>query len=157
MKNAILTIALVFVSFLGLNAQSISDNAIGLRLGDNDGFGAEISYQRKLSGNNRLEIDLGLRNGNNYDGFKATGLYQWVWELENQFNWYAGFGGGLGHWNVKNVDASETYIFAAGVVGIEYNFDIPLIISLDYRPEIGFGDYYDGFNSDFGLGIRYQF
>ncbi|GFD75293.1 MULTISPECIES: hypothetical protein [Tenacibaculum] len=157
MKKIFLFIGFLTISFFTANAQEISNNAIGLRLGDNDGFGAEITYQRRLSDANRLEIDLGLRNGSNYDGFKATGLYQWVWQLENRFNWYAGAGGGLGHWNVKNVDASETYIFAAGVVGIEYNFDIPLMLSLDYRPEIGFGDYYDGFNSDFGLSIRYQF
>ena len=37
------------------NAQSISENAIGLRLGDSDGFGAEISYQRAILENNRLE------------------------------------------------------------------------------------------------------
>ena len=46
-------------------AQEISKNALGLRLGDNDGFGGEISYQRGLSDNNRLELDLGWRNNNN--------------------------------------------------------------------------------------------
>ena len=43
--------------------QDIADNAIGLRLGDSDGFGAEISYQRALGDNNRLEVDLGWRTG----------------------------------------------------------------------------------------------
>ncbi|WP_428740898.1 hypothetical protein [Tenacibaculum sp.] len=162
MKKIFLFIGFLTLSFFTANAQEISDNAIGLRLGDNDGFGAEISYQRRLSDSNRLEIDLGLRNGSNYDGFKATGLYQWVWQLENRFNWYAGVGGGLGFWSINNPDPagsdfSETFVFASGVIGIEYNFDIPLMISLDFRPEIGFNDAYDGFNSDFGLGIRYQF
>jgi len=77
------------------NAQDIADNAIGLRLGDSDGFGAEISYQRALGENNRLELDLGLRSGNNFDGFKLAGLYQWVWQLDGDFNWYAGAGGGI--------------------------------------------------------------
>ncbi|MDP2542047.1 hypothetical protein CSC81_08110 [Tenacibaculum discolor] len=157
MKKIFLFIGFLTLSFFTANAQEISDNAIGLRLGDNDGFGAEISYQRRLSDNNRLELDLGLRNGSGYDGFKATALYQWVWQLENRFNWFAGAGGGLGHWNAKNLDVSETYVFVSGVIGIEYSFDIPLMISLDYRPDIGFGDYYKDFNSDFGLGIRYQF
>ncbi|WP_440121001.1 hypothetical protein [Tenacibaculum sp. Ill] len=165
MKKLFLFIGFLTLSFFTANAQEIADNAIGLRLGDNDGFGGEISYQRRLSDNNRLEIDLGLRNGNNYDGFKATALYQWVWQIENRFNWYAGAGGGLGFWSIDDQTSggvtieggSETFIFASGVVGIEYNFDIPLILSLDFRPEIGFNDAYDGFNSDFGLGIRYQF
>ena len=51
-------------------AQDISDNAIGLRLGDSDGFGAEVSYQRALGDNNRVEGDLGWRAGSAYDGFK---------------------------------------------------------------------------------------
>lgn len=159
MKKIFLFIGFVTISFFTANAQEISQNALGLRLGGNDGFGAEVSYQRALGSNNRLEIDLGLRNGKNHDGFKATGLYQWVWEIENRFNWYAGVGGGLGVWSYKddNNNLNDTFVFASGVVGIEYNFDIPLILSLDFRPEIGFGDYYDNFNSDFGLGIRYQF
>ncbi|WP_422090533.1 hypothetical protein [Tenacibaculum ovolyticum] len=148
MKKLFLFIGFLTISTLTANAQDIADNAIGIRFGDNSGFGAEISYQRKLSGSNRLEIDLGIRKGN---AFKATGLYQWVWEIENQFNWFAGVGGGIAS------ASGNSAIFAAGVVGIEYNFDIPLVLSLDYRPEIGFSDYYDGFNSDFGLGLRYQF
>ncbi|MFZ3575600.1 hypothetical protein [Tenacibaculum finnmarkense] len=162
MKKLLLAIGFLTLGVTSVNAQDISENAIGVRFGDNSGFGAEISYQKKLNNTNRLEIDLGIRGNNNYSGIKATGLYQWVWQLENDFNWYAGFGGGLGTWKVKNSgnitkNNSETYLFGAGVIGVEYNFDIPLIISLDYRPELGFGDYYDGFNSDFGLGIRYQF
>ena len=159
MRKTLLIFSLLFTSALALNAQDISKNAIGLRLGDNDGFGGEISYQRALGDNNRLEIDLGLRNNNNYDGFKATGLYQWVWNIESGFNWYAGIGGGLGNYSSKNNnnDFSETFFFAAGDIGIEYNFDIPLLLSLDLRPEFGFGDQFNDFGNDIALSIRYQF
>ena len=37
------------------------------------------------------------------------------------------------------------FVFAAGNIGIEYNFDIPLLISLDMRPEIGLIGYDDFF------------
>ena len=157
MKKIFLTICLSFIAFSTINAQEISENAIGIRFGDNNGVGAEISYQRKLTDVNRLEVDLGIRGNSSYSAFKATGLYEWVWALDGSFNWYAGAGGGLGSWNVKSTDASDTFIFGAGVVGVEYNFDIPLMVSLDFRPEIGFSDLYDGFNSDFGLSVRYQF
>ena len=157
MKKIFLTICLSFIAFSTINAQEISENAIGIRFGDNNGVGAEISYQRKLTDMNRLEVDLGIRGNSSYSAFKATGLYEWVWALDGNFNWYAGAGGGLGSWNVKSTDASDTFIFGAGVVGVEYNFDIPLMVSLDFRPEIGFSDLYDGFNSDFGLSVRYQF
>jgi len=57
------------------SAQDISENAIGLRLGDSDGFGAEISYQRALGENNRLEADLGWRSSSAFSAFRLTGLY----------------------------------------------------------------------------------
>ncbi|MEQ6123725.1 hypothetical protein AAON49_05950 [Pseudotenacibaculum sp. MALMAid0570] len=155
-------LVLVAIALIGLaassNAQQISKNALGLRLGDSDGLGAEVSYQRALGENNRLEIDLGWRNGNNFDGFKATGLYQWVWNIDNGFNWFAGFGGGLGSYSFDDTTLdNETFLFAAGSIGVEYNFDIPLLISLDVRPEFGFGDFNDDLDFDIALGIRYQF
>jgi hypothetical protein len=146
---------------IGTQAQNISDNAIGLRLGDSDGFGTEVSYQRALSENNRLEFDLGWRSSHNIDAFKLAGLYQWVWVLDGNFNWYVGAGGGVGQIDFKkdfpgNPD-NETFFFAAGDIGIEYNFDFPLLLSLDFRPEFGFGDYRDDLDFDIGLGVRYQF
>ncbi|MEX6627433.1 hypothetical protein [Tenacibaculum salmonis] len=148
MKKLFLAIGFLTLATVSANAQDISENAIGIRSGGNGGFGAEISYQKKLNNINRLEVDLGIRKGN---AFKATGLYQWVWKLENQFNWFAGAGGGIA------TASGDSALFAAGTIGVEYNFDIPLIVSLDFRPELGFGNFYEGFNSDFGLGIRYQF
>ena len=158
MRKLILTAFAAFVGLAFSNAQEIADNAIGLRLGDSDGFGAEISYQRALGDNNRLEVDLGWRSGDGYDGFKLAGLYQWVWELDGNFNWYAGAGGGFGSYGFDNsaID-DETFFFVAGDVGIEYNFDIPLILSLDFRPELGFGDFRDDLDFDIARGIRYQF
>ena len=160
MKKIILTaLVLVGLSFTS-QAQEISDNALGLRLGDNHGFGYELSYQRKLSSDNRLELDLGLRNSNEVNGFKITGVYQWVWNIEGGFNWYAGIGGGLGTWSYndnKSDRYNETYAFVAGDLGIEYNFDFPLQIALDLRPELAFSDYNDGINSDIALSLRYKF
>lgn len=152
-------LAITFIGFTALSsAQDISPNALGLRLGDSDGFGAEISYQRALSDNNRLEFDLGWRSGNSYDGFKLAGLYQWVWNIDGGFNWYAGVGGGVGSYSFDNNELDdETFLFAAGDIGIEYDFDIPLLISLDFRPELGFGNFRDDLDFDIALGIRYQF
>ena len=163
MKKLFLLSVTVLAFAFSSNAQEISENAIGLRLGDSDGLGAEITYQRALGENNRLELDLGWRDGKGYDGFKLAGLYQWVWALDGNFNWYAGAGGGIGSFSFDvpgGKSISDTFVFAAGDVGIEYNFDIPLLISLDFRPEIGFGD--DLYNNndldfDIALGIRYQF
>lgn len=163
MKKLIFSIFMLSGVFFTVQAQDISKNALGLRLGDNDGFGGEISYQRGLSSNNRLELDLGWRDNDHVSAFKLAGLYQWVWNIDGGFNWYAGVGGGLGNWsyeynnNSANVDHSEFAVFVAGDIGIEYNFDIPLQLSLDFRPEIYFNDgLEDDFGPDFALGIRYK-
>lgn len=162
MKKLLLLILVVFGFSLSSQAQSISKNALGLRLGDSDGFGTEISYQRGLSENNRLELDLGWVNRSHYDAFRLVGLYQWVWNIDGGFNWYAGLGAGLGardfdsHPNYRH-DGNGFFGLLAGDVGIEYNFDFPLLISLDFRPEIGFDDYTDDLGFDIALGIRYQF
>lgn len=161
----LLILCLCITSFaFTTQAQDIAENAIGLRLGDSDGLGAEISYQRALTDATRLEVDFGWRDGNNYDGVKLAALHQWVWNLDGNFNWYAGVGGGFGAFSFDNlpdnVDDSDSFLFAAGNIGLEYDFDIPLLISLDFRPEIGFGDdLYDNDDLDFdiALGIRYQF
>ena len=163
MKKFMLTLALAIGIMAAAQAQNISKNALGLRFGDNDGFGGEISYQRKLSTDNRLELNLGFRNNDNYDAFKLTGLYQWVWNIEGGFNWYAGVGGGIGSWDNNNKfrDDSGTFAFAAGNLGIEYNFDVPIQLALDIRPELyfnsddGFRD--DNFGPDIALAIRYRF
>ncbi|MDO5968640.1 hypothetical protein Q4Q35_02360 [Flavivirga aquimarina] len=168
-KLFLLSLAIIGIS-LSSNAQDISENAIGLRLGDSDGLGAEVSYQRAIRSNNRLELDLGWRNGRNYDGFKLAGLYQWVFPIEGAFNWYVGAGGGIGSFRYDiqgGDDISDTYLFAAGDIGIEYNFDFPLLLSLDFRPEAGFRDdvYYNGnrvYNNsaldfDIAFSVRYQF
>ncbi|MGK0413561.1 MAG: hypothetical protein ACJA1B_001769 [Polaribacter sp.] len=163
MKKYLITGIIALLANVSMSAQDISKNALGVRLGDSNGFGGEISYQRGLSKNNRLEFDLGWRDGKNYDGFKLSGLYQWVWNIDGGFNWYAGFGGGLGTYSFNNNngnDFTDSFVFAAGDIGIEYSFDIPLLLSLDFRPEMGFGDEAydnDDLDLDIALGIRYQF
>lgn len=162
MKKIILVASLIIGLSFSAQAQNSSKNALGLRLGDNDGFGGELSYQRKLSGNNRLEFDLGWRNSNNVDAIKLVGLYQWVWNIDGGFNWYAGVGGGVGTWSYDNNNNSDNgaYALVAGDLGIEYNFDVPIQLSLDFRPEIYFNsdDFReDNFGPDIALGIRYRF
>lgn len=156
--------SIAILTVCGVSAQEISDHALGLRLGDSDGFGAEISYQKSIGRYNRVEFDLGWRDSRNYDAFKLAGLYQWVHTLDGNFNWYYGVGGGLGSVDFEpqpGVDLDGgLFVFGAGNIGIEYNFDIPLLLSLDFRPEIGligYDDFNDSFDFDIALGIRYQF
>lgn len=165
MKKLILSAFMLLGLAFSAQAQDISKNALGLRLGDNDGFGGEISYQRGMGSNNRLELDLGWRNSKDVDAFKLVGLYQWVWNIEGGFNWYAGVGAGLGSWSYDKNGFSDsgTFVLAAGDLGIEYNFqEAPIQLSLDFRPEFylnNSGDNQfreDDFGPDIALGIRYK-
>jgi hypothetical protein len=157
-KLFLLSMTLIGFAFSS-QAQEIADNAIGLRLGGSNAYGAEISYQHALNNANRLEFDLGWRSDNLYDAFKLTGLYHWLFLLDGNFNWYAGAGAGLSSFTGRKAfdGTNDTGFFVAGNIGVEYNFDIPLLISLDFRPEIGNNDFTNNTVFDIALGIRYQF
>jgi hypothetical protein len=160
MKKLFISLTVCVGFIFTTQAQKISENTLGLRLGDNDGFGAEVSYQRALGSSNRLEADLGWRNSRNADATKLTVIYQWVWNIDGNFNWYAGLGGGVGSWRYSESGFNDSgiFVFAAGDIGIEYDFDIPLLLSLDFRPEFGGRGYYENnYGSDIAVSVRYQF
>jgi hypothetical protein len=159
-------------------SQKTSANALGLRFGNNYGFGAEISYQRGLPKKHRLELNLGWSNSykfngdyyeTDYNAFKLTGLYQWIMKIDKGFNWFVGAGAGVGNSSInyykfrnKSGDRfsdSYTFVFLSGDIGLEYVFDVPIQIALDLRPElyINGGGYLRGFGPDLGLSIRYRF
>lgn len=172
MKITKLLVAALFLIATSASAQEIASSTIGLRLGDSDGFGAEISYQKSIGRYSRIELNVGYRDSREYDAFKAVLLYQSVYNISGGFNWYYGFGGGAGtakfeagpdpnNSNIIIQPEGGLFVLAAGDIGVEYNFDnLPLLISLDIRPEIGivgYGSFDDRFDFDIGLGIRYQF
>jgi len=151
MKKILFSLALVLSTICSLSAQ-VDGKAIGIRFG----YGGEISYQHPMGNANRLELDLGLT----HHGPAINGVYQWVWDLSDLadgFNWYAGAGAGLGMFDFAETDKNSFSIGVLGQVGIEYNFNIPLQLSLDYRPGIylinGFNASYDGIC----LSARYKF
>ncbi len=149
MKKFIFALALGLSIISAVNSQTMG-KAIGVRFG----YGGEITYQQPLGNANRLELDLGL---DRY-GFGLNGVYQWVWDLSSLadgFNWYAGFGAGIGSYNYYTGSPLNVGILAQ--IGLEYNFNIPLQLSLDYRPGFyflnGFYPTYDGIC----LAARYRF
>ena len=165
MKSIFLFTIALFGFVFTTTAQEIAENAIGLRLGDSRGLGAEISYQRAFLENNRLELDFGFKNGNDYNGIKAVALFQWIKPIQGDFNWY--FGGGVGFSSYKhdgygNNDYRDSSILVVSDVGVEYKFDFPLLLSLDVRPELGNHEDNNG-NSDLdldfdvGVSARYTF
>lgn len=137
----------VLLSFSALaNAQP---RALGLR----GGYGAELSYQHSL-GRNFVEADLGWT----VNGVWVSGIYDFLVPIQDGFNFYAGPGAQLGmYMYTKDGQYFNRFdLGLAGQVGIEYNFDFPLQLSLDWRPAFtflggGFGFY------GIALGVRYRF
>ena len=151
MKKIIIAAALVLGFAAAASAQP---RALGVRIGN----GGEISYQHSM-GSNFLEVDGGLGLGlvDGVFNVGATGIYNFmISEFGNGFGFYAGPGAGVG---LALGDVNYLALSAAGMVGIEYNFNFPLQISLDFRQHIGIGFSRNGIwaPSSIGLGLRYQF
>ena len=151
MKKLILALALA-VSLVGALSAQVEGKAIGVRFA-NEFNGGELTFQTALGRSNRLELDLGLNNwSNSNSGVQVTGVYQWVWglnEVATGLNWYAGLGASVGNYT------SNLGLGFVGQLGLEYNFNIPLQISLDWRPTI-FNSYYTYYGGN-GLSLRYRF
>ena len=155
-KTFIAVIILIATCTIGM----AQPRAIGGRVG----WGISPSYQHAFGESNMLQVDLDFFGF--YWGIQAVATYNWIfpinsWSGAGSWNWYAGVGGGLGlGW------LSGFFVGAAGMIGVEYNFNFPLQLSLDWRPLIGpwFGDgggagFYLGglYTSAVAVGARYRF
>lgn len=167
MKKLLFTVLTTCLIGFTANAQ-YQKNAIGVRLGGGNVSGGEISFQRALGDNNRLELDLGIGGNDFVNAFRLVGIYQWVWNIEGGFNWYAGFGAGVGiidyndryYKNDPFRDDDRLFVSIDGQIGIEYIFtEAPIQLALDLRPSFFIvNDYYRGRNyGDVAFSIRYQF
>jgi len=153
--------AFVLIMSADICMAQLPKHAIGLRLGGGDGFGPEISYQYGLNHINRMEFDFGMYTTRNYAAWGLAGIYQWVWNIDQNFNWYAGAGGRIGSlsWDhhYTGTDTDGVFISAAGNIGIEYSFPVGVQLSLDARPELGLISRGDSFNNTIAISVRYQF
>lgn len=149
---------LITVLALGFATAYAQPRAIGGRLGGN----LEASYQHTL-GKNMLDCTLGVGLGN-YMALNAFVAYDWVfniksWPHAGEWNWYVGPGAGVGLFFDGNLDVPVS-VNVGGQIGVEYQFNFPLNLSLDYRPMInvlGFGDNTWGYWYGVALGVRYRF
>lgn len=124
-------------------AASAQPKALGLRIG----YGADLSYQHTLGGANFIEADLGLES---FKSLNIAATYNFmIAQFGDGFGFYAGPGIGLGF-------AEKLRVGIAGQVGLEYNFNAPVQLSLDVRPYFDFvGAGLVGWYPH--LGIRYRF
>lgn len=153
-------IALVAVFALGTTA--MAQSAIGLRLGGGVGYGAEISGMIGVNGDcmskaQRVELDLGWSGYHHGNYLNLSGAYQWQWNIVKGFGWFVGPGLNLGFWTGHADDFDGGFGLAVGgQIGLEYDFDFPLQLTVDFRPMWSFLGY-GGFWGGGALGVRYRF
>ena len=139
---------------IGLFAQNYT-TAIGVRAGLANG----LTVKHFISENRAVEGILSTR----WQGFSITGLYEIHANAFNNshWNWYYGFGAHLGvydgndSWGDNGVN--YTIVGVDGIVGLEYRIvDIPINLSLDWKPALNLIGY-SGFWADgFALSVRYE-
>lgn len=162
-KFFIMLVAVVALSASAMAQAGSEKYAIGARVGYGyAGFPVEVSFMWGIGPElNRLEMDLGFHYwhyaGYNYAGLQFTAAYQWRWNIVKGLHWYVG--------PAANISTQFRYLpFSFGVggqVGIEYDFDAPVQLTIDYRPMYNFhpweNNFFGHYNDSFCFGVRYRF
>ncbi len=153
------TLLILLLTLCASAAQAqINDHAIGVRFG----YGGGISYQHKFSKVNRGELNAQFGISDSYTTLRLTGIYQWVFNMNDGFHFYVGPGVSAGSLSIDNKYAGKgengLFVSVGGQLGVDYVFDgIPLQLSLDVLPMISVVNNYDDIYLDPALGVRYVF
>ena len=155
MKKLILVTTIALFVLSNVNAQDYK-TGIGVRGGLYNG----LTIKHFLSSKTAVEGLVSTR----WEGLEITGLY----EISNdnafdvdRLNWYFGVGAHLGLYNGDNNtydDPAGSYVVLGAdfILGIEYNFtELPINISLDWKPAFNFIGYSRFWGDGGALSIRY--
>ena len=160
MKRLILVIIIFFTTVWGVWAQP---KALGLRLGND----CQLSYEHNVGARTDfLEADLGMQFYYGYaTGLNAAFAYNFMvaqpkWSENGQWGFYVGPAVKVGYVGVGG------YVAVGAQVGLEYEFEFPLQLSIDIRPVVGISSEGGGvsvYGADAILGslpclsVRYRF
>ncbi|REG81069.1 outer membrane insertion C- signal [Algoriphagus antarcticus] len=138
------------VLFFGLAAAHESNaQEVGIRFGNFYGNNVAIDGVFGLGQFSRIHADLSF--GGNGVGLDAlwNPIYRPV--STSDFNYYLGFG--------PSFYFGDPFAFGvAGEIGIEYAFEeVPIVIGLDWRPNLRIVENTDFLADQFGLNIRWRF
>ena len=149
MTKAVLLVAFLLAMVTFSQAQHYK-TAVGVRLGPNTAaVTGGFTVKHFINENTALEGIIGVNNG-----FGVCGLYEKHFNIAavNNLQWFAGFGGYVSFNN------NNTFIGGAGIVGLDYKFEeIPLNISLDWKPELNIISTVNFQSSGVGLSARFTF
>ena len=139
-----LVMAALMVATLTVSAQDYNW-AVGLRGGGFSGITAKQNM-----GENAIEAGLSFGSGS----INIDGVYLWQQPVIGEgFHLYYGAGAFVG------LGSNYLVLGAEGVIGLEYRLpiDLPLAVSVDYRPSLSIIPTVDLGVYNFGFGIKYCF
>ena len=138
----------IIVAVLSLLAFAAVASAQPRALGIRAGWGGEVSYQHTLGAENFLEVDAGWTVGS----LSVAGAYDFSIAPVGPFNFYAGPAAQVWFVNEGGIGAG-----VGAQLGLEYEFDFPLQLSLDWRPMFNIVPATAFGWQGLALGIRYKF
>jgi hypothetical protein len=155
MIRKILLFLAFYLFFTGAQAQQTYNTALGMRI--NGGLGVTVKHM--LNDKAAIEGILYTRWG----GLNLTGIYAVHYPVfkEPGFRFYIGGGSHLGFFDGNENpwwdDNDQHGVWGIdGQIGLEYTFDeIPLNLSLDWKPAINIIGSDDIWYGDAGLSVRY--
>jgi len=140
------------------------DIGIGARIGQ--AYGINFKYFLRTHPTRRLHSALEGMITTRYNGINASAVYEYhigAFDTEG-LNLYIGCGAHIAIWNSDKVywETSKTgfnpYAGPDAIIGIEYVLaDIPLGISLDWKPAVNLVSDLNFMIDDIGLSFRYLF
>lgn len=152
-KSILLALVLLLIGSTSAYSQQYR-HAVGLKFG----YDFALTYKLNLSEANSLDLGLNLHPWGHF-GLNVYGYYNWQWAINPVpgLSWYVGPGAHIGFLH------QDFYFSINGQIGLEYKFqNIPLALSLDWGPGVGFRAGKDYFGVGFagyygGLGVKYTF
>ncbi len=142
MKKLLLAIIL----FAGIS-QFTQAQEVGIRFGDAIGGNYAVDAVFGMSGFSRIHADVSFGN----DGVGVEALYDFYTQpLGQGFDWYIGAG--------PTAFLGDPFVLGvSGELGLEYHFNIPLAIGVDWRPTFIIVEDTDFEAGWFGFNVRYVF
>lgn len=140
MKKLILMGIVLTVLTFTVNAQM--ERNVGLRLGGN----TELSLQSGFGTGFRADVSLGMGFDKQKDSAFSTSIdlvcmSLYVYNFAGGWFVYGGLGGGVESdiktFKAKDIDLTDILYFKVALdVGLEYQFDDPFAVFVEYRPEL---------------------
>lgn len=151
MKKVIM-IAVLLVSALAVNAQDYNW-AIGLRGGMEKNAG--ITVKKGMDGS-AWDFTGNWYLGGEHSRLNLQALYELQYTLTGPLDWYWGVGGHVGTWSDAN--AAKLWLGLDAVIGLELKIpNVPLALSLDYRPGFNFIPETSPAYGDVAFGLKFCF